>query len=63
MYYCHPLAAGSSISAAEYTSALQMAAATLLPPLRPMATMAAAICNALIYSAAEMLDPTARGWK
>ena len=25
--------------------------------------VAAAICNALIYSAAEMLDPTARGWK
>ena len=24
--------------------------------------VAAAICNALIYSAAEMLDPTARGW-
>ncbi len=26
-------------------------------------TVAAAICNALLYSAAEMLDPTARGWK
>ena len=26
-------------------------------------TIAAAVCNALIYSAAEMLDPTARGWK
>ena len=26
-------------------------------------TIAAAICNALVYSAAEMLDPTARGWK
>ena len=25
--------------------------------------VAAAICNALIYSAAEMLDPAARGWK
>ena len=25
--------------------------------------VAAAICNALLYSAAEMLDPTARGWK
>lgn len=25
--------------------------------------VAAAICNALIYSAAEMLDPGARGWK
>ena len=25
--------------------------------------VAAAICNALIYSAAEMLAPTARGWK
>ena len=25
--------------------------------------LAAAICNALVYSAAEMLDPTARGWK
>ena len=25
--------------------------------------VAAAICNALIYSAAEMLDPSARGWK
>ena len=25
--------------------------------------VAAAICNALIYSAAEMLDPMARGWK
>ena len=24
--------------------------------------VAAAICNALVYSAAEMLDPTARGW-
>lgn len=24
--------------------------------------VAAAICNALLYSAAEMLDPTARGW-
>ena len=23
----------------------------------------AAICNALLYSAAEMLDPTARGWR
>ena len=26
-------------------------------------TIDAAVCNALIYSAAEMLDPTARGWK
>ena len=26
-------------------------------------TVAAAICNALLYSAAEMLDPVARGWK
>ncbi len=26
-------------------------------------TVAAAICNALVYSAAEMLDPGARGWK
>ena len=26
-------------------------------------TIAAAVCNALVYSAAEMLDPTARGWK
>ena len=26
-------------------------------------TVAAAICNALVYSAAEMLDPAARGWK
>ena len=26
-------------------------------------TIAAAICNALVYSAAEMLDPKARGWK
>ena len=26
-------------------------------------TVAAAICNALVYSAAEMLDPRARGWK
>ena len=26
-------------------------------------TVAAAICNALLYSAAEMLDPAARGWK
>ena len=26
-------------------------------------TVAAAVCNALIYSAAEMLDPAARGWK
>ena len=25
--------------------------------------VAAAICNALIYSAAEMLDPAARGWQ
>ena len=25
--------------------------------------VAAAICNALVYSAAEMLDPTARGWR
>ena len=25
-------------------------------------TVAAAICNALVYSAAEMLDPRARGW-
>lgn len=25
--------------------------------------VAAAICNALLYSAAEMLDPTARGWR
>ena len=25
--------------------------------------VAAAICNALIYSAAEMLDPSARGWR
>ena len=25
--------------------------------------VAAASCNARIYSAAEMLDPTARGWK
>ena len=26
-------------------------------------TVAAAVCNALIYTASEMLDPTARGWK
>ena len=26
-------------------------------------TVAAAVCNALIYSAAEMQDPAARGWK
>ncbi len=26
-------------------------------------TVAAAICNALLYSASEMLDPSARGWK
>lgn len=26
-------------------------------------TVAAAVCNALVYSAAEMLDPAARGWK
>ena len=26
-------------------------------------TVAAAICNTLVYSAAEMLDPGARGWK
>ena len=26
-------------------------------------TVAAAICNALVYSAAEMLDPSARGWR
>ena len=26
-------------------------------------TVAAAICNALVYSAAEMLDPQARGWR
>ena len=26
-------------------------------------TVAAAVCNALFYSAAEMLDPAARGWK
>ena len=25
--------------------------------------VAAAICNALVYSAAEMLDPAARGWR
>lgn len=25
--------------------------------------VAAAVCNALLYSAAEMLDPAARGWK
>ena len=25
--------------------------------------VAAAICNALVYSAAEMLDPSARGWR
>ena len=25
-------------------------------------TVAAAICNALLYTAAEMLDPTSRGW-
>ena len=25
-------------------------------------TVAAAVCNALVYSAAEMLDPAARGW-
>lgn len=25
--------------------------------------VAAAICNALVYTATEMLDPTARGWK
>ena len=25
--------------------------------------VAAAICNALVYSAAGMLDPTDRGWK
>ena len=25
--------------------------------------VAAAICNALLYSAAEMLDPAARGWR
>ena len=26
-------------------------------------TVAAAVCNALVYSAAEMQDPAARGWK
>ena len=26
-------------------------------------TVAAAVCNALVYSAAEMVDPAARGWK
>lgn len=26
-------------------------------------TVVAAVCNALVYSAAEMLDPAARGWK
>ncbi|MCI7279503.1 MAG: precorrin-8X methylmutase [Faecalibacterium prausnitzii] len=26
-------------------------------------TVAAAVCNALVYSAAEMLDPAVRGWK
>ena len=26
-------------------------------------TVAAAICNALIYSAAQMLDPSDRGWQ
>ena len=26
-------------------------------------TVAAAVCNALLYSAADMLDPTARGWQ
>jgi precorrin-8X/cobalt-precorrin-8 methylmutase len=26
-------------------------------------TVAAAICNALLYSAADMLDPSARGWQ
>ena len=26
-------------------------------------TVAAAVCNALVYFAAEMLDPAARGWK
>ena len=26
-------------------------------------TVAAAVCNALIYTATEMLDPSARGWK
>ncbi len=26
-------------------------------------TVAAAVCTALVYSAAEMLDPAARGWK
>lgn len=26
-------------------------------------TVAAAVCNALIYSAAQMLDPSARGWQ
>ena len=25
--------------------------------------VAAAICNALVYSAGEMLDPSARGWQ
>ena len=36
VFYFHPRSVGSSIPAAEYTSALQMAAATLLPPLRPL---------------------------
>lgn len=31
--------------------------------LKGGSNVAAAICNALIYSAAEMLDPSARGWK
>ena len=26
-------------------------------------TVAAAVCNALLYSAADMLDPSARGWQ
>ena len=39
-----------------------------VPAIAPMgrkggSNVAAAICNALIYSAAEMLDPSARGWK
>lgn len=38
--HCHPRLEGSSRSNAVYSSALQIAAATLLPPLLPIAAIA-----------------------
>ena len=57
----------AGISLPMMTFSFRPASGSTLPAIAAMgrkggSNVAAAICNALIYSAAEMLDPSARGW-